>query len=195
LLIILIALFDSGRRSRAVRDLALTAVAAFGALSVIGTSVGPLYGLLKQTAFIEFDQVLVRAIPQALAATKLGIGTGSDTSATRHLHTGWENAPVGVEGQWLESWWIKMVLEIGVIGLAIGVLFFASLVVIGWRSHRGVDPKDPLSSASAAFLAVLIWCLIYNTKGGVIDVDPLNVYFWMSAGALLKMPEIAGSDP
>jgi hypothetical protein len=195
LLLILIVLFDPRARSRLVRVVGIAVLTFFGALSVIGTSAGPIYALVRDTAFIEFNDLIIRGFPEAFAATKLGLGSGSDTSATRYLSDTWQAAPIGVEGRWLESWWVKLLLELGVMGFVLGVVLFAGLIVIGWRRHRAVSVSNPLSSVSAAFLAILIWCLIYNVKGGVIDIDPLNVYFWMSAGILLKVPELSHSDP
>jgi hypothetical protein len=35
-------------------------------------------------------------------------------------------------------------------------------------------------------IAFLLWNLVYMTKGGWIDIDPINVYFWLFAGMLLR---------
>ncbi len=49
-----------------------------------------------------------------------------------------------------------------------------------------------LASGGAALLAFLIWNLIYNLKGQYMDIDPINVYFWLFAGVLARLPALDG---
>jgi len=47
-----------------------------------------------------------------------------------------------------------------------------------------------LRSCSAAFLAFLVIMMVHSLKGWQIDIDPVNVYFWLYAGILLKLPRL-----
>jgi hypothetical protein len=39
-----------------------------------------------------------------------------------------------------------------------------------------------------ALLAFLIVAIVNEWKGSYLDIDPLNVYFWLFAGVLLRTP-------
>ena len=86
-----------------------------------------------------------------------------------------------------ESWWVKVILELGVPGLLLFAALLGWLVVRAYRAHRAVrDPR--LIAVSAALLGFVIWVVLYLTKGPAIDLDPVNVYFWLFAGVLLRLP-------
>ena len=81
----------------------------------------------------------------------------------------------------------QVVLELGLPGLAGAAALMGWLLVGGYRSHRRI--ADPgLRQVSAALLAFVLWTLVYLTKGAEIDLDPINVYFWLFAGILLRLP-------
>ena len=113
--------------------------------------------------------------------------------AARHaVGTGQLFAAVG--GQWQESWWVKSLLELGIVGLITVVLLYGQLILERIRAHSLV--RDPaLRSASAALLALLIWTAVYNTKSQYVDFDPLNVYFWLFAGFLVKIHHLSQAKP
>ena len=41
----------------------------------------------------------------------------------------------------------------------------------------------------------MIWSLVYAVKGQYLDLDPLNVYFWLFAGMLFKLPALEDPEP
>jgi hypothetical protein len=103
----------------------------------------------------------------------LGHGTGWDTNAA--LRYG------GVEdGRYIENWYAKAGLELGIAGLvAIAVALSAML----WSLVRALVRADAASRALAGpIVALLVWVAVGLFKGPYVDLDPLNVYFWLLAG-------------
>ena len=89
---------------------------------------------------------------------------------------------------------MKAWLELGAIGLAVVVALLVTIVYRGVRAHFML--RDPsLRVASAALLGVVIWSLVYAVKGQYLDLDPLNVYFWLFAGMLFKLPALEDPEP
>jgi hypothetical protein len=87
---------------------------------------------------------------------------------------------------WQESWWVKAVLELGVIGLFLAIVLYGGIAVRAVSGH--IRLRDPgFRAVSAGITALLIWTLLYNFKAQYIDFDPLNVYYWFLAGVLMKI--------
>ena len=58
-------------------------------------------------------------------------------------------------------------------------------------SRRSLPPKEitnGLHACSAALLAFLITMALNSFKGWLVDLDPINVYFWVFSGVLAKLP-------
>ncbi|GAG08068.1 unnamed protein product, partial [marine sediment metagenome] len=92
-----------------------------------------------------------------------------------------------VGGVWYESWYVKTVLELGLPGFVVILLLFFTLIKRSCLNH--IRLKDPiLSHVSTALLAFLLWNMIYLLKAQFVDIDPINVYFWLFAGMLMKLP-------
>ena len=49
--------------------------------------------------------------------------------------------------------------------------------------------------AGIAVVAFLVWNLVYGIKGQYMDFDPINVYFWLFAGILMKLPALESVRP
>jgi hypothetical protein len=185
-LLVLILVLDRGSGLRSV-GIALAAIAGLLLIvSLVGTDVSNLAGAVGENASIQRESVLATGIRDASHHLVAGLGTGADTNAARHVA---DNAQVGVNGAWVEVWWVKAVLELGLAGLILSVALYGAIIGSGLRQHfRLVRPE--LRSASAAILALLIWTAIYNFKASYTDIDPLNVYFWLLAGILYKLGKL-----
>jgi hypothetical protein len=132
--------------------------------------------------------VFVDGFRQALSRTLMGLGTGVDTNAARFAF-GQTDRFVGVDGIWYESWYVKALLELGVAGLVILALLFGTLVVKALSQHGRL--RDPgLKVVSASLIGLLLWNLMFNIKAQYLDIDPMNVYFWLLLGVLLKLPKL-----
>ena len=181
-----------GRAPRGAR--ASTVILAGGGLLAFGALALQANGLLAlsaQTGLDEASRGFLDGLPRALGTTLTGFGTGYATGASRY-GLGGALPLVLASGQgFSESWWVKVVMELGLPGLVAAAALMGWLLVGGHRSHRRL--ADPgLRQVSAALLAFLLWTLVYLTKGAEIDLDPINVYFWLFAGILLRLPTLQG---
>ncbi len=159
--------------------------ALLAAVAVLGAAAATLLLSTLQLGAEHFNNIFVEGFRQAIGTTWLGLGTGINTSATRYAYSRPELFQ-GAGGGWQESWWVKVVLELGVPGLLLVGLLFVTLVGKGLRQHRALgDPR--LRAMSAALLAFLVWTLANGLKSQYLDLDPINVYFWLFAGVLAKI--------
>ena len=106
-----------------------------------------------------------------------GHGTGWDTQAA--LRYGGSASK-----RYIENWYGKAALELGIVGLAAIVLALASLQ---WRLFAGLRQIDAASRRAAAPLCAMLALMTATLfKGPVLDLDPMNVYFWLITGMLLS---------
>jgi hypothetical protein len=185
-LVLLIALFERGRLPSALGRLLAPAAGLLAAVSVFHSPVRVLIGNAVHLGRQEFANVFVHGFGRAFHLTLTGVGTGADTSASRYAFAQ-PAGFTGVGGTWYESWYVKAALELGIAGLMLVAVTLAVILIRAWRAHRRV--RDPaLRGVSAALLAFLVWNLVYGIKGQYMDFDPINVYFWLFAGILMKLP-------
>jgi hypothetical protein len=188
ILIVLTLVIERGfARVVSVRMLAPIAI-FLGAATLFGAKGHSVVNAAYATARLEFDSVFIQGFRTAIAITQLGLGTGIDTNASRYAFSTAATF-TGVAGTWFESWYVKALLELGIVGLAVVVALIATLIVRGMQTHRELgDPR--LRAVSASILAYLIWNAVYGIKGQYIDLDPTNVYFWLLAGIAAKLATI-----
>jgi hypothetical protein len=193
LLILLIALFERGRLPSVVGRLLAPAAVLVAAVSVFHSGVRVLISNVVHVGRQEFVGVFVHGFGRAFHLTLTGVGTGADTSASRYAFTQ-PSGFTGVAGTWYESWYVKAALELGIAGLILVAFILAVILIRAWRAHRTL--RDPgLRGVSAALLAFLVWNLVYAIKGQYMDFDPINVYFWLFAGILMKLPALERVKP
>jgi len=163
------------------------AALSFAAL-VFGTSLTQLLGDVWDHGLAELALNTVQGFHQALTQTLVGLGPGVDTVAARYgLPTFGPYALIG--GYLKESWWVKLVLELGLAGLAVGVAMLGTIFARAITLHRRL--RDPqLRSVSAAIVTLMAFVLVSNFKASYLDLDPTNVYFWLLVGVLLKLPAL-----
>ena len=126
------------------------------------------------------DLVLANLI-DAIWNHPLGIGTGMNTGPARHAFGDIQVLT------YLESYYAKAIVELGFFGGAAILATWAALIVYSLRVVRQM--RDPaLKGAAAAFTAFFIALAIHSGKGWQVDYDPVNVYFWLFAGFVFKLP-------
>jgi hypothetical protein len=188
-LVVLILVLEGPRVSKALaRIMAPAVVLLFVVVMILGSSVRAVLLHTVQTGLEEFSYVFVNGFRQGFALTLTGFGPGVDTSAARYAFTQPDQFNA-VNGFWYESWYVKVLLELGVAGLIIVVLLLATLLTTLIRQHRRLRDAG-LRSISASVLGLVIWNVVFNVKAQYLDMDPMNVYFWLLLGLLFKLPTL-----
>ncbi|MCU0567747.1 MAG: hormogonium polysaccharide biosynthesis protein HpsL [Oculatellaceae cyanobacterium Prado106] len=108
----------------------------------------------------------------------IGRGLGRATNSARVLG----------ETQLVETYYPKLIYEIGILGALAFFILVTTLTYVTFKAyHQG---RDRTLRAYGAALWVFILFISYNTYYYPLDVDPVAVYYWFFAGAILKLPEI-----
>lgn len=107
-----------------------------------------------------------------------GKGLGRATNAARDLG----------ETTLVETYYPKLIFEIGPLGVVAFLVFVTVLTYVTFRAYRSVRNRD-LRSYGASFWVFVLF-ISYNTYYYPLDVDPVAVYYWFFAGVILKLPEL-----
>lgn len=113
-----------------------------------------------------------------LKGSLIGLGLGRATNSAR----------VFGDTALIETWFPKVMHEIGPIGLIAFLGFVTAVTVVTFKAYRSL--KDPNLRSFAASYWVFILFISYQTYYYPLDVDPVAVYYWFFAGLILKMPEL-----
>ncbi|ARV59056.1 hypothetical protein BZZ01_10785 [Nostocales cyanobacterium HT-58-2] len=108
----------------------------------------------------------------------LGNGLGRATNSARALG----------ETKLVETYYPKILYEIGPLGLLGFLALVTTLTVVCFQTYRSVKNYNLRSYGAALWVFILF--ISYNTYYYPLDVDPVAVYYWFFAGVLLKLPEI-----
>jgi hypothetical protein len=164
----------------------VTAAFVFGtAAMILGGRTDNVLAFGASVGTESFQGVFITALRSAFALTAAGLGTGMDTNATRYAVTQSDQF-TALGGLWYESWYVKVLLELGLAGLVIVATLFIRLIWAALRRHAGLEDHG-LRVVSASFIAFLLSVMVLSTKAQYLDLDPVNVYFWLFAGILLRL--------
>ncbi|MEG3901687.1 hormogonium polysaccharide biosynthesis protein HpsL [Microcoleus sp. B4-C5] len=108
----------------------------------------------------------------------LGRGVGRATNSTRIFGA----------TQLIETFQPKLIYELGYPGMISFQMMLLHLAFLTFRAYRSVKDKS-LRSYGASFWVFVAFITI-NTQYYPLDVDPVSVYYWVLAGAILKLPKI-----
>ncbi|EGK85264.1 hypothetical protein D0A34_02595 [Microcoleus vaginatus PCC 9802] len=108
----------------------------------------------------------------------LGRGVGRATNSTRIFGA----------TQLIETFQPKLIYELGYPGMIAFQIMVLHLAFLTFRAYRSVKDKS-LRSYGASFW-VFVGFITINTQYYPLDVDPVSVYYWVLAGAILKLPKI-----
>lgn len=108
----------------------------------------------------------------------LGSGLGRATNSARAMG----------ETKLVETYFPKVLHEVGILGLSAWLVFVTCLTIICFRTYRKIKNRNFRSYAATMWVFILF--ISYNTYYYPLDVDPVAVYYWFGAGILLKLPEI-----
>jgi hypothetical protein len=162
-------------------------------LAVLGASVVTLVSHTVEVGLGEFQTVFVDGFRRGIATTLAGLGSGIDTNGARYAF-GQSEQFMAVRGSFYESWYVKTYVELGLVGLILVLAILGYIVVAGLRRHAALRDQR-LRVISASLLGFLVWNAAYAVKGQFMDMDPINIYFWLFVGVLARLPELdAESD-
>ena len=179
ILLALIYLLE-GKLMGAVKIAVILPPALLVALHIAGIDPVMMFDMMAGLVFHYGDEIATKGLLDAVATAPLGLGTGMNTGAARFAFDDPDSFLV------FENYYAKAVYELGIVGLVIVVALFLVLMIHGYRIHRRIQDAG-LRSCSAAILAFIVTIALNSFKGWQIDLDPINVYFWVFSGFLLKL--------
>jgi hypothetical protein len=186
LLILMIFVLQGRLRAGAMAGLGVLII-FLSTASIFGADPSQVFTTARNIGIGEVQTGFLDGMQRAVQITQLGLGTGNATASSRYA-LGDATSPY-IAAAASESWWVKVVIELGLPGLAIVLALFGWIALRGLASVRTI--RDPALRTSCAVLAAfLIWNFVYFTKGGYIDLDPIDVYFWLFAGILARIPDL-----
>ncbi|MGL5059578.1 MAG: hormogonium polysaccharide biosynthesis protein HpsL [Microcoleus sp.] len=113
-----------------------------------------------------------------IAGKPLGRGVGRATNSTRTFGS----------TQLIETFQPKLLYELGYPGTIAFQVMVLHLAFLTFKAYRSVKDKN-LRSYGASFWVFVAFITI-NPQYYPLDVDPVCVYYWVLAGAILKLPKI-----
>lgn len=116
-------------------------------------------------------------------ASLLGKGLGRATNSARAMG----------ETQLIETYYPKVMYEIGPIGVILFLVLVTTLTIACFKAYRSVKDKNLRGYGAVLWTFVLV--ISYNTYYYPLDVDPVAVYYWFFAGVALKLPELDRLEP
>ncbi|HEY9809271.1 MAG TPA: hormogonium polysaccharide biosynthesis protein HpsL [Halomicronema sp.] len=108
----------------------------------------------------------------------LGKGLGRATNSARTLG----------QTKLIETWFPKLLFEIGPVGLIGFLIFVTALTWACFKAYRSLKERH-LRSFGACFWVFVLF-VSYNPYWYPLDTDPVAVYYWFFAGVILKLPEL-----
>lgn len=181
-MLLLIFILDKKGRGVWIVPLGVLGVALAATVTFLGTTVKASYGVVFT---LLGDYLLEGQSREFLLGLErggglVGRGTGAATAAARYLR------PDVVV---LENYAGKAAAELGIIGLGLVGWILLALIGVLLRGHMKI--RDPeIKAASAGLISFIIVLVLNLWKGNFLDMDPVNVYFWLLAGIALSMPSL-----
>ena len=112
----------------------------------------------------------------------LGSGLGRATNSARVMGS----------TKLVETYYPKVLYEVGILGVLTFLGLVTSLTIIGFKTYRSIKNRNFRSYGAALWVFILF--ISYNTYYYPLDVDPVAVYYWFFAGVLFKLPELEKQD-
>lgn len=131
------------------------------------------------------SELIIPDLINSLVNYPLGQGVGTNTGPARNLLSASELAALP---PMIEGYYAKAIIELGLLGLILILLITGSITVYALGIHRAA--RDPMArSCTAAITGFVILMAAHSFKGWQIDLDPINVWYWVFIGILFRLPE------
>jgi hypothetical protein len=147
----------------------------------VGATFWAMYGFIQPLFSSYARDLAYGGLVKAIHLAPLGMGTGTSTGAARYALSDRSSFLA------IENYYAKVVVELGIPGLSVVIALFLAIAVVGFKA-RGTMTFAAFRTCSSAFLAFVIVMFLNSFKGWQIDLDPINVYYWLFVGFLLKLP-------
>ena len=108
----------------------------------------------------------------------IGSGLGTATNAAR----------IFGKTRLIETFYPKMLYEIGIFGVLIFLVVVTNLIFLTGKCWQLLKDKNLISLGICLWVFVLF--ISYNTLYYPLDVNPVGVYYWFLVGILLKLPKL-----
>jgi len=148
--------------------------------NIIGIDLTTTYELFARLLIKYWNEVVLGGMSEGFSI--LGLGTGINTGPAR---VAIENYDYSGDAM-IENYYAKALIELGIIGLVLTLLLFATIISIGNKRETQLV-SSRLKGASATLLAYLTVIMITSVKGWLIDITPINIYFWFFVGVLFAL--------
>lgn len=179
ILLALIFLLE-GKVMEVLKIAVMLPLALLAAMYIAGIDPVVMFEMMLELFLHYSDEIVKEGLSDAIGSTPLGLGTGMNTGPARFAFDD-PNSFVA-----FESYYAKAVYELGIAGLVILVALFFSLIFNGYIVHKNIKDTG-FRGCSSAILAFIITMTLNSFKGWQIDLDPINIYFWVFSGFLLKL--------
>jgi hypothetical protein len=108
--------------------------------------------------------------------TPIGSGLGRATNSAR----------VFGSTKLVETYYPKVLYEVGIVGVLAFLVFVTSLTVATFKTYCTIKNRNLRTYGASMWVFVLF--ISYNTYYYPLDVDPVAVYYWLCAGIIFKLP-------
>jgi hypothetical protein len=159
-------------------------------LAVSGLDGANIAGEVANLTSVYGREFAAQGLMDAVAKGGLfGLGAGTNTGAARHGMDRSELAFMVDGGAFIENFYGKAVVELGVLGFFVmlgcyGMLF---LYCLQMRSQLKLDRFKGVASGGCALIA---FSALVSFKGWTLDVEPMNYYFYLTIGLILGLPYV-----
>jgi hypothetical protein len=147
---------------------------------------GPWVTMMRYVVTRYPREIGYQGVKLSIQEAPWGQGTGMNTTAARYA------APSFAQVRGLENYYAKAIFELGILGGLVVMTLFGFVVVYGWRIYQKVQGLEK-TVAAAIFTLTLLFAL-YGFKGCLLDLDPINMYFWILSGLLFRLPHLPKND-
>ncbi len=182
-----------GRRPGAIVVWALLIPLAYiVSLTLIGIDVSALLADTASRAVGYSQEYAWDKVAFVLTEYPAGLGSGMNTNAARYAFSAGGEMTTMLIG--IESYYIKSIVELSCFGLfPVLIIIFAPLVRAINLSRFG--QSNQIRQCAAAFSGFFLMVAILSMRAWPLDVDPVNVMFWVLVGVLYKLPSIMLTMP
>lgn len=128
------------------------------------------------------------AVAGQITGAPFGNGIGSTGSASEKSAAVAEGvtASAATSGYQPDNYYLKMLLELGPLGLWLFLLLLLSVFLVARRSEQQL--RGPDRGLAAGIAATYLGAATASFVATYFEIFPLDVYFWITVGALTSLP-------